>query len=122
KSTIMFNLDSIDHRRRSTAAVPEEDATDQLGFDTPRSGVATPQPDLHDKRLPGIASYFNQVRPASFTRLLSGTVFSTAQCAPAPGLAKPQGEEPRHSASPPQLPAAPSVAPARCQAPNDSPT
>ncbi|KAI5862590.1 kinase-like domain-containing protein [Durotheca rogersii] len=40
----------------------EDDGADQIGYDTPRSGVATPQPDLHDKRLPGIMSYFGQVR------------------------------------------------------------
>ncbi|KAI1776557.1 kinase-like domain-containing protein [Hypoxylon cercidicola] len=43
----------------------EDDGTDQIGYDTPRSGVATPQPDLHDKRLPGIMSYFGQVRSTS---------------------------------------------------------
>jgi len=120
----MLDPDHIDPRSRSAVAAPEEDATDQIGFDTPRSGVATPQPDLHDKRLPGIASYFNQVRPASFTRLLSGTVTSTAQAAPAhaPGPAKPLSQEPRHSASLPQLRGAPSGPSARCEAPNDSPT
>ncbi|KAH7368995.1 kinase-like domain-containing protein [Plectosphaerella cucumerina] len=41
-------------------ATAEDDGVDQIGLDTPRSGVATPQPDLHDKRLPGIMSYFNQ--------------------------------------------------------------
>ncbi|KAF2970237.1 hypothetical protein GQX73_g3396 [Xylaria multiplex] len=45
-------------RRASTT----EDDTDQIGYDTPRSGIATPQPDLKDKRLPGIMSYFGQVR------------------------------------------------------------
>ncbi|KAI1807271.1 kinase-like domain-containing protein [Daldinia bambusicola] len=42
----------------------EDDGSDQIGYDTPRSGIATPQPDLHDKRLPGIMSYFGQVRSA----------------------------------------------------------
>ncbi|KAI1814701.1 serine/threonine-protein kinase sck1 [Poronia punctata] len=41
---------------------PPEDEADQIGFETPRSGIATPQPDLKDKRLPGIMSYFGQVR------------------------------------------------------------
>ncbi|KAI1819578.1 serine/threonine-protein kinase sck1 [Xylaria intraflava] len=40
---------------------PTDDDVDQIGYDTPRSGVATPQPDLKDKRLPGIMSYFGQV-------------------------------------------------------------
>jgi serine/threonine protein kinase SCH9 len=57
-------MNVINHRSRSVAA--EEEAADHIGFETPRSGVATPQPDLHDKRLPGIMSYFGQVRTASF--------------------------------------------------------
>jgi serine/threonine protein kinase SCH9 len=56
-------MNNIDQSSRSAAA--DDDGTDQIGFDTPRSGVATPQPDLHDKRLPGIMSYFGQVRTAS---------------------------------------------------------
>ncbi len=67
----MTSMIGIDESSRSAAA--DDDGTDQIGSDTPRSGVATPQPDLHDKRLPGIMSYFNQVRPASFKRVLSGT-------------------------------------------------
>lgn len=43
-------------------ASTEEDGVDHIGFETPRSGVATPQPDPQDKRLPGIMSYFGQVR------------------------------------------------------------
>ncbi|KAI1074021.1 kinase-like domain-containing protein [Whalleya microplaca] len=43
----------------------EEEGSDQIGSETPRSGIATPQPDLTDKRQPGILSYFGQVRPAS---------------------------------------------------------
>lgn len=39
----------------------EDGQSDHIGYDTPRSGIATPQPDLHDKRLPGIMSYFGQV-------------------------------------------------------------
>ncbi|KAI1460487.1 kinase-like domain-containing protein [Annulohypoxylon moriforme] len=45
----------------SRTSTTEDDGTDQIGYDTPRSGIATPQPDLHDKRLPGIMSYFGQV-------------------------------------------------------------
>lgn len=44
------------------SAAPEEDGTDHIGYETPRSGVATPHPDPHDKRLPGIMTYFSQVR------------------------------------------------------------
>ncbi|VUC33117.1 unnamed protein product [Clonostachys rosea] len=50
----------VDHLTRTAAA--DEDGADQIGYETPRSGVATPQPDLQDKRLPGIMSYFGQVR------------------------------------------------------------
>ncbi|KAI1094264.1 kinase-like domain-containing protein [Rostrohypoxylon terebratum] len=45
----------------SRTSTTEDDGTDHIGYDTPRSGIATPQPDLHDKRLPGIMSYFGQV-------------------------------------------------------------
>ncbi|UNI14776.1 Non-specific serine/threonine protein kinase [Purpureocillium takamizusanense] len=44
-------------------AATDDEGVDQIGSDTPRSGIATPQPDLQDKRLPGIMSYFGQVRP-----------------------------------------------------------
>ncbi|PNP47520.1 hypothetical protein TGAMA5MH_01341 [Trichoderma gamsii] len=43
-------------------AAPEEDGADHIGYETPRSGIATPHPDPHDKRLPGITTYFSQVR------------------------------------------------------------
>lgn len=52
-------MHGVDKPARTVGA--EDDNVDQLGFETPRSGVATPQPDLHDKRLPGIMSYFGQV-------------------------------------------------------------
>lgn len=55
----------------SRTAVTDEDGADHIGFDTPRSGVATPQPDLRDKRLPGIMSYFSQSGPPTPTRALS---------------------------------------------------
>jgi hypothetical protein len=43
-----------------------EDENDSYASDTPRSGVATPQPDPADKRLPGIMhSYFGQVGSGS---------------------------------------------------------
>lgn len=39
-----------------------EDLHDHIGSNSPTpSGVETPRPDLHDKRLPGIMSYFGQV-------------------------------------------------------------
>ncbi|KAL0938883.1 uncharacterized protein CTRU02_205493 [Colletotrichum truncatum] len=66
---------TVDHRSRSAAAA-DDDGADQIGFDTPRSGVATPQPDLHDKRLPGIMSYFGQVRTDSIHNSVSAPVAS----------------------------------------------
>ncbi|KAI2616473.1 kinase-like domain-containing protein [Hypoxylon sp. NC1633] len=59
----------------SRTSTTEDDGTDQIGYDTPRSGIATPQPDLHDKRLPGIMSYFGQVRLTSLPNS-SGSSFS----------------------------------------------
>jgi serine/threonine protein kinase len=53
-------MPSIDHIPRTVTG--DEDGGDHIGYETPRSGVATPQPDLQDKRLPGIMSYFGQVR------------------------------------------------------------
>ncbi|PTD12032.1 Serine/threonine-protein kinase SCH9 [Fusarium culmorum] len=47
---------------QNVRSVADEDNVDHIGVDTPRSGVATPQPDLQDKRLPSIMSYFGQVR------------------------------------------------------------
>ncbi|KAF5025284.1 hypothetical protein F66182_2617 [Fusarium sp. NRRL 66182] len=57
----------INQNSRSAA---DEDGVDHIGLDTPRSGVATPQPDLQDKRLPGIMSYFGQVRKHTSTASL----------------------------------------------------
>ncbi|KAK3382895.1 serine/threonine-protein kinase sck1 [Lasiosphaeria ovina] len=94
--------------KRSRSAAAEDDGVDQLGSETPRSGVATPQPDLHDKRLPGIMSYFNQVRSSSFQRLLSSSFKSGGgQNATPPEPAAPQVEESSHASSPSQLPLSP---------------
>lgn len=56
-----------------TASSDHDESADQIGNDTPRSGIATPEPDPQDKRLPGIMSYFGQVSRSSFTRLWSST-------------------------------------------------
>ncbi|KAF6808128.1 hypothetical protein CSOJ01_07734 [Colletotrichum sojae] len=81
---------TVDHRSRSAAAA-EDDGADQIGFDTPRSGVATPQPDLHDKRLPGIMSYFGQVRTDSIHNSVSAPVASDSmRC---PSISGPSAEE-----------------------------
>lgn len=80
----------VNQRSRSAAA---EDDGAELGYDSPRSGIATPQPDLHDKRLPGIMSYFNQVRASSFQRLLSGSFKVGGQAATSSKPAIPRTEE-----------------------------
>jgi hypothetical protein len=55
----------------------DDDAANES--DTPRSGVATPQPDPSDKRLPGIMhSYFGQVGSGSSTSPISGPVETLA--------------------------------------------
>ena len=54
---------------------------DHIGTDTPRSGIATPQPDLQDKRLPGIMSYFGQVRPDPSVSEPSSSVFLRSESA-----------------------------------------
>lgn len=55
-------------RRPERAERDHDDGNDHIDSDTPRSGVATPQPDPSDKRLPGIMhSYFGQVGAGSFT-------------------------------------------------------
>jgi protein-serine/threonine kinase len=73
----------------SRTAATDDDGADHIGFETPRSGIATPQPDLQDKRLPGIMSYFGQVRQDSPSSEICspaarefGTVASPAEEAP----------------------------------------
>lgn len=55
---------------------------------TPPNGTATPRPDLHDKRLPGLSSYFAQVRDSMrcFNK-------SSADPAPEPAPAPAQSHE-----------------------------
>lgn len=85
------------NERSRTAAAENEDGADQI-YDAPRSGIATPQPDLQDKRLPGIMSYFTgQVRPASLQRLWSGTFSATTRAEAAPRDA-PRQEKQREEA------------------------
>ncbi|KXX76698.1 Serine/threonine-protein kinase SCH9 [Madurella mycetomatis] len=98
-------MEGINQRSRSAAA--EDDGVDQIGFDSPRSGVATPQPDLHDRRLPGIMSYFNQVRASSFQRLLSGSFKTNGQAATTPKLATPETGDQSPVVSPAELPLTP---------------
>ncbi|UKZ55010.1 hypothetical protein TrVGV298_008826 [Trichoderma virens] len=56
---------------KSARTAADEDGADHIGFETPRSGIATPHPDPQDKRLPGIMSYFAQSGPPTPTRALS---------------------------------------------------
>ncbi len=59
-SSLKFIADPADSSARQEL---RDDLHDQIGSGSPTpSGVATPRPDLHDKRLPGIMhSYFGQV-------------------------------------------------------------
>jgi len=52
-------MDDVNKNLRAVAG--EEESNENVGLETPRSGVATPQPDLHDRRLPGIVTNFGQV-------------------------------------------------------------
>ena len=96
----------------------DDDGHDQIGSgaSTP-PGAATPRPDLHDKRLPGlINSYFGQVCDSL---RLSSLSTSTANSAPSnhpsssPAEKEPQQQEPeteakeQHMATEPRLPGTP---------------
>ncbi|ROW16141.1 hypothetical protein VPNG_01786 [Cytospora leucostoma] len=59
------NVENPNERSRTATAETDDSGADQI-YDTPpqpRSGIATPQPDLQDKRLPGIMSYFTGQGP-----------------------------------------------------------
>jgi serine/threonine protein kinase SCH9 len=99
-----------DLKVRNRQGASDDDGTDQIGSDTPRSGVATPQPDLHDKRLPGIMSYFGQVRSKSLSLLYSSSSSAQAQDTEIARPASPQ-EEKEDAMLPEQLPS-PDAAPA----------
>ncbi|KAF2772825.1 kinase-like protein [Teratosphaeria nubilosa] len=83
------------------------------GASTPPNGTATPRPDLADKRLPGIQSYFAQVRDSFRARSTSSNPASAP--APASTEAPSQGQQgergaeapPQHMAGGAQLPTAP---------------
>ena len=67
-----------DHRYLNSRA-GDDDGVDHIDSDTPRSGVATPRPDLSDKRLPGIMhSYFGQVGSGLSTSPISGPLETPA--------------------------------------------
>lgn len=69
----------------SRTAATDDDGADHIGIDTPGSGVATPQPDLQDKRLPSITTYFGQSGNSTPARAMSA--------------ARPSGSDPRESSS-----------------------
>lgn len=74
---LIAKMKDINGAHRSVADAEEENG-ENLGFETPTSGIATPQPDLHDKRLPGIATSFGQVGTASLKRHVSASSLSGA--------------------------------------------
>ncbi|KAK7426349.1 Serine/threonine-protein kinase [Neonectria magnoliae] len=76
------------------SAATDEDGVDHIGFETPRSGVATPQPDLQDKRLPGIMSYFGQVRPNPSTANVPSPVSGQPESAMPLGQAQDESTSP----------------------------
>jgi hypothetical protein len=68
--------------RRPDRAEREDDGNDHIDSDTPRSGIATPQPDPSDKRFPSInSSYFPQVGTSSSTIPTPGLPNSLAPAA-----------------------------------------
>ncbi|KAK4150746.1 Serine/threonine-protein kinase [Chaetomidium leptoderma] len=99
-------MDSVNPPSRSVTTA-EDDGLDQIGVDSPRSGIATPQPDLHDKRLPGIMTYFNQVRASSLQRLWSGPFKTNGQAATTSEPATSSIEEQLQAATLAQLPPTP---------------
>ncbi|KAK4449343.1 Serine/threonine-protein kinase [Podospora aff. communis PSN243] len=102
--------------RSSRSATGEDDGVDQIGYDTPRSGVATPQPDLHDKRLPGIMTFFNQVRSSFSQRFFSGPFTASGQPATIPESTSPVAEGGSQARPKPKPPVSP-VEPAEEGAP-----
>ena len=70
------------------------------GASTPPNGTATPRPDLHDKRLPGIVNtYFAQV--CDSLRLRSSSTANSAAANPAPEMIAPEKDEKEPSAPAP---------------------
>lgn len=98
-------MDGVNPLSRTAAA--DDDGLDQIGVDSPRSGVATPKPDLHDRRLPGIMSYFNQVRASSLQRLWSGSFGFNGRTTTTPKPAMSGPEEELQAATPTELPPTP---------------
>ncbi|KAB8291096.1 hypothetical protein EYC80_009784 [Monilinia laxa] len=67
-------------RQATQAMMGRDDEGDHIDSDTPRSGVATPQPDPSDKRTPGILhSFYGQSTPSTPTRALSNQTSKSDQ-------------------------------------------
>ncbi|ATZ55348.1 BPK2 [Botrytis cinerea B05.10] len=67
-------------RQATQAMMARDEDGDHIDSDTPRSGVATPQPDPSDKRTPGILhSFYGQSIPSTPTRALSNQTSKSDQ-------------------------------------------
>ncbi|KAA8567438.1 hypothetical protein MFRU_040g00410 [Monilinia fructicola] len=67
-------------KQATQAMMGRDDEGDHIDSDTPRSGVATPQPDPSDKRTPGILhSFYGQSTPSTPTRALSNQTSKSDQ-------------------------------------------
>ncbi|CAJ2512952.1 Uu.00g010710.m01.CDS01 [Anthostomella pinea] len=102
-----------------TSPAEEDGSTGQLGYESPQSGIATPQPDLKDKRLPGIMSYFGQVRSTSSALLCRSTSSTRAPDTEKSLSISPQ-EEKETGALPQQFPT-PGLSPDKDSTPEVSP-
>jgi hypothetical protein len=79
RGTSTFIMAFANLLRRPDRAEREDDGNDHIDSDTPRSGIATPQPDPSDKRFPSINSgYFPQVGTCSIKTPTSGLPKSLA--------------------------------------------
>ncbi|KAI1107591.1 kinase-like domain-containing protein [Jackrogersella minutella] len=104
----------------SRTSTTEDDGTDQIGYDTPRSGIATPQPDLTDKRHPGIMSYFGQVSRTSLPSSFGSSSSSRAPETESTHPTCPQEEKEAHTV-PRQLPSPESDLSSKDLTPDTSP-
>lgn len=82
--------------RPSRTAATDDESNDHIGTDTPGSGIATPQPDPQDKRLPGILSYFGQVREDPSTNVSSSSSCTFDYVSTPPAAAGIKHSMPKH--------------------------
>ncbi|KAL4871770.1 hypothetical protein BDV12DRAFT_163809 [Aspergillus spectabilis] len=78
------NTDSLKQPHSQNNGLQDDDTQDQIGSNTPSpSGIATPQPDLADRRLPSIMHSYFQVGSSSAVMLRSlKTRFSLSESSP----------------------------------------